>query len=718
MSHTTPFSRLTNLPLLSLAALLATACASSDGSTSFGGSAHDGGDLADVVGIETGADAGSIDAPADGSGGGGDAAADVVHEATIDAAAPAGDADYPFEVEPNDSIAQANAVAAGTKGFTAWIPWVGDVDYFSIVVPEGGRITVDVGDGQGACPGGIGPLTRIYRPNGVLLAQDTDSGPDNCSHLGADVTADVANLAAGTYYVSVKDFADDQTIPFYRVAIRADGPGCGDTILQGGEQCDDGNVLDGDGCSAGCQVETIFTLETEPNDTTAQASTKPAASPGFAGALPTGSDVDTFAVEVTVAGASVRAETMDLLGTGVCPANADTALYFYDASGSELAYDDDGGADFCSLLDPASDAALTNLAVGTYYVQVVSSFGDPVAHYGVKIAVALPGCGDRIVQTGEQCDDGNAIANDGCSPSCTFDTSGPGDICPGLDFPLSGSGSSARVGVLSATTSGFVDQYVPSCSSSGGRDVVYAITPDVSGHLSVTGSAGYSVVLSLRSSCDVASSELDCSAPGTTVGVVAAPVTAGTPVYVFVDGASGASGAVTLTATLVPAGCPNGFVDPGEQCDDGNGVATDGCDASCKLSPALTSESEPNDTRPTANKLATPGGFLGAIDVVGDRDWYSFDIAASGASLRAETFTGGTSVAPTCPFGDTEIHLVSPSGIELGSDDDSGVSLCSLIDPAVASWATNLPAGTYYVWVQRHNDSETIASYALALSLQ
>lgn len=32
-------------------------------------------------------------------------------------------------------------------------------------------------------------------------------------------------------------------------------PGCGDSTLEGAEACDDGNVLDGDGCSAACRIE-------------------------------------------------------------------------------------------------------------------------------------------------------------------------------------------------------------------------------------------------------------------------------------------------------------------------------------------------------------------------------------------------------------------------------------------------------------------------------
>src|SRR5690348_6116771 len=42
-------------------------------------------------------------------------------------------------------------------------------------------------------------------------------------------------------------------------------PGCGDGVLQDGEQCDDGNGASGDGCSSACVVETGFTCSGSPS---------------------------------------------------------------------------------------------------------------------------------------------------------------------------------------------------------------------------------------------------------------------------------------------------------------------------------------------------------------------------------------------------------------------------------------------------------------------
>lgn len=40
---------------------------------------------------------------------------------------------------------------------------------------------------------------------------------------------------------------------------------CGDGLLDIGEQCDDGNTMGGDGCNAGCQIETCYTCSGEPS---------------------------------------------------------------------------------------------------------------------------------------------------------------------------------------------------------------------------------------------------------------------------------------------------------------------------------------------------------------------------------------------------------------------------------------------------------------------
>jgi cysteine-rich repeat protein len=60
----------------------------------------------------------------------------------------------------------------------------------------------------------------------------------------------------------------------------------------------------------------------------------------------------------------------------------------------------------------------------------------------------------------------------------------------------------------------------------------------------------------------------------------------GTWTLTVADDSGGESGTLESWALrlLVPARCGNGIVDPGEQCDDGNGGSGDGCDADCQPS--------------------------------------------------------------------------------------------------------------------------------------
>lgn len=47
-------------------------------------------------------------------------------------------------------------------------------------------------------------------------------------------------------------------------------------------------------------------------------------------------------------------------------------------------------------------------------------------------------CGDGIVTTGEACDDGNLVADDGCSPLCAVESGWTCDQTPSVCSPLCG----------------------------------------------------------------------------------------------------------------------------------------------------------------------------------------------------------------------------------------------------------------------------------------
>jgi cysteine-rich repeat protein len=110
-----------------------------------------------------------------------------------------------------------------------------------------------------ACPAdGFEPTTTVCRPT----AHDCDA-TENCSGAGAACPAD-APVTDGT----TCDDTNTCTLDDMCVAgvCTGDSMLCGDTVLQDGcgEQCDDGNLDAGDGCSPTCLVEPGLACTTEP----------------------------------------------------------------------------------------------------------------------------------------------------------------------------------------------------------------------------------------------------------------------------------------------------------------------------------------------------------------------------------------------------------------------------------------------------------------------
>ncbi|NUP12800.1 MAG: hypothetical protein HOW73_42725 [Polyangiaceae bacterium] len=174
--------------------------------------------------------------------------------------------------------------------------------------------------------------------------------------------------------------------------------------------------------------------ETEANNTYSAANTG-AGCASWAGAITVVGDKDCFAVDVTVAGSRILAQTTDVNGQG-CPSGFDSVIRLYNSAGTALASDDQGapGSDGCSMFLP-TNAATTNLAVGTYYVCVEDYLNNGTTPpYLLLLSAAPPGCGNQIIETPEECD-GTALASQtcvtqgfgsgtlACDSNCEFDTS-------------------------------------------------------------------------------------------------------------------------------------------------------------------------------------------------------------------------------------------------------------------------------------------------------
>jgi len=102
------------------------------------------------------------------------------------------------------------------------------------------------------------PILALYSGSCAaltLVTCDDDSGPG----LNSLITT---TLAAGTYYVRVISYSG--TGPHsgtFNLVYNISGNICGDGILAANEECDDGNLTDGDGCSSACKFENSNTIK-------------------------------------------------------------------------------------------------------------------------------------------------------------------------------------------------------------------------------------------------------------------------------------------------------------------------------------------------------------------------------------------------------------------------------------------------------------------------
>ncbi len=176
------------------------------------------------------------------------------------------------------------------------------------------------------------------------------------------------------------------------------GPGpstCGNGFLEAGEQCDDGNVLDLDGCSAACAIE-----------------------PGYQCPVPNfpcdlcGDGVQNYFEQCddgNLAPEDGCSPTCALEPGYVCVDGLCYAAACGDGVRAGAEQCDDGGklsGDGCSIL----------CRVEKNYACVGSGPGS--CHLTV--------CGDGVVEGAETCDDGNAVGGDGCT-ACAIDL---GYACP------------------------------------------------------------------------------------------------------------------------------------------------------------------------------------------------------------------------------------------------------------------------------------------------
>ena len=251
---------------------------------------------------------------------------------------------------------------------------------------------------------------------------------------------------------------------------------------------------------------------------------------------------------------------------------------------------------------------------------------------------APPVCGNRKVDPGEECDDGNTASGDGCSASCKLESGGPGDVCSdALEVALTHEdGSTLYTASVSGNTTPLFNHYSATCGGGSGADVVYKITSPTIGRAVVKIAAAFPAVVSARTGCADQKTELACkdtTLSSSNATEITFPIFAGAPVFVMVDGYGGTKGDFLLDVQVQTAFCGNGQAEYPETCDDGNTTDGDGCSATCMLEDDAT----PSVCPGMGYRIATTASFAGDTSTLSNGGGTATACGPSGTT----TNTGG-----------------------------------------------------------------------------
>jgi MYXO-CTERM domain-containing protein len=187
-------------------------------------------------------------------------------------------------------------------------------------------------------------------------------------------------------------------------------PVCGDGILLGVESCDDGNHQDGDGCAADCLAEPGWSCTGQPSECV------PWCGDGFIVGEEGCDDGGTSSADGCSSTCQVEQGWTCSGQPSVCEPIPVEGCGDGVVAGSEEC--DDGG------LSPGDGCSPS-----CFVEEGWTCYGQP----SVCTPIPFDGCGNGTLDGYEQCDDGNSAAGDGCSPTCYvedgYDCSGEPSEC-------------------------------------------------------------------------------------------------------------------------------------------------------------------------------------------------------------------------------------------------------------------------------------------------
>jgi len=313
-------------------------------------------------------------------------------------------------------------------------------------------------------------------------------------------------------------------------------PSCGDSGVDPGEQCDDGDLVDGNGCSSACFVEYGWSCTGEPSVCT----------------------LDFLCGD----GNLDPAEYCDDNGTS----NGDgcSATCFVEPGYSC----DNGAPSTCTLtcsnsqLDPGEECDDAGTATGDGCSSACTVEEGYVCDNASLPSTCVPACGNNEMDPDEECDDAGIAAGDGCSSACTVEE---GYVCDNSSLPsacVPACGNNEMDPDEECDDGNNVND--DGCSTICRIEAIEAVAGVCGDGQRDSGEACDDGNIDDRDGCSPAC-ELE---------------------FGFTCDDASPSSCSEL--------CGNGLLDPGEFCDDGNPADGDGCGSQCFPEPGFACSGEPS----------------------------------------------------------------------------------------------------------------------------
>lgn len=408
---------------------------------------------------------------------------------------------------------------------------------------------------------------------------------------------------------------------------------CGNGKLDTAEQCDDGNVLSGDGCSASCTFEA-----SAPDDLCDGAPIAlTTVGEGIRSATISGTtDVDRHQYAGSCGGGSgkdaVLAFTSDIAGRASISVTADYPAVVYARTTCADATTESACNDAPTAGTGKPITLDFDVEAGKPTYLFLDGYGGTSGNYVATVRVVTARCGNGIVELPEHCDDGNTVAGDGCSPKCDLESGPIASTCPGSSYRLASAGHYGFAGDTTGMTKSGTSSV---CTFSNGANAVYAFTSAINGAMKLTlkeEKAKGSIYV--RGECNNYETVCNVAPLAKTATSVSVPVSAERTYWVYVDSDTTTGGAYSLDLDVTASSCGNGILDGDEGCDDGGTTAGDGCDASCKL-----------ESLAAQDKCPTDPSTLGAISLAATGTTYVGHVAGSTVGLGNDMTSCGTGFA-------------------------------------------------------------------------